>query len=106
MKLRFKGKSGNNFGIGAKVIIPQADTGKIVYELCTTRGFLSSVSPEIVIGLGKISTIDNWSLTKVRRVENMILPKMIKRYSRRLMTVWGLPIDTMKINSSNLTGKH
>jgi enediyne biosynthesis protein E4 len=58
IKLTFKGDQGNLFGLGTKVIIP-LDTGKIIRELYTTRGYQSSVSPEIIIGLGMKEIIDS-----------------------------------------------
>lgn len=58
IKLILDGDSANTFGVGAKVIIP-TDTGRIVRELFTTRGYQSSVSPEVIIGLGKCSKIDS-----------------------------------------------
>jgi len=58
LKFRFRGEGQNPFGIGAKVIIP-SKKGKMVYELFPTRGWQSSVSPELVVGLGKTEKVDS-----------------------------------------------
>ena len=58
LKINFNGKSPNVFGIGTKVIIP-LENKTIVNEVFTTRGYLSSVSNELVIGLGKRENIDS-----------------------------------------------
>ncbi len=58
LKLKFKGKVPNTFGIGAKVIIP-LDTQTIIQEVYTTRGYQSAVPAELVIGLGERAIIDS-----------------------------------------------
>ncbi|MBX2954552.1 MAG: VCBS repeat-containing protein [Cyclobacteriaceae bacterium] len=57
IKLVFRGEGLNRYGIGTKVIVPLADE-KIIRELYTTRGYQSSVSPEIIVGVGKKEIID------------------------------------------------
>lgn len=73
--LRVKLKSTENqFAIGAKAI---AYFGKklLVRELVTTRGFMSSVAPEIHIGLGQIDKVDSlkivWPDRSVQVVKNV-----------------------------------
>jgi len=61
LKIRFKGDQLNAFGIGAKVIIPM-DSGRMVFEQYTTRGYQSAVSPEIVAGLGNQQVLDSLSV--------------------------------------------
>lgn len=57
LKLDFKGKTANPFGIGAKVIIE--NKGKIwVKENYTNRGFQSSIEPNLVFGLGDSESIE------------------------------------------------
>ena len=51
LKLNFKGPNKNNFGIGAKVLIYTGEQTQI-YENYTTKGYLSSVSPSLTIGIG------------------------------------------------------
>lgn len=56
--VRLKGKNENSFAIGSKVKIFQGDQ-VYVRELIPTRGFQSSVDYKILIGLGKISSVDS-----------------------------------------------
>ena len=58
LKMRFQGDQLNTYGLGVKVIIPR-ERGRIVNELFTTRGYQSSVSPEMIIGLGESSVVDS-----------------------------------------------
>lgn len=58
LKIDFKGKYPNVSGIGTKVIIP-IQNGTIVNEVFTTRGYLSAVSSELIVGLGKHKVIDS-----------------------------------------------
>ena len=58
LKLRFRYKQENLFGIGTKVFL--YNKGKIQYkELYTVRGFQSSSEPIIHFGLGTTETIDS-----------------------------------------------
>lgn len=81
VKLILKGDSANTYGIGAKIVIP-TDSGRIVRELYTTRGYQSSVSPEIVIGLGKCSKIDTliviWPDHKFQTLHNVDVNQILK----------------------------
>jgi hypothetical protein len=56
--IKFKGNNKNYFGIGAKVKI-YTDSLNILQENYTTRGYLSGVSPNLTIGLGKSHKIDS-----------------------------------------------
>ncbi len=58
LKLRFRGKAPNHQGIGAKVIIPDAEQ-KIIQEVYTTRGYQSAVPAELVVGLGNKEVVDS-----------------------------------------------
>ncbi|MEX0273654.1 MAG: VCBS repeat-containing protein [Flavobacteriaceae bacterium] len=58
LKIDFEGNAPNTFGIGAKVIV-RAGPKTIVQENFTTRGYLSSIPPELHIGLGKDSIVDS-----------------------------------------------
>ena len=58
LKLNFKGPNKNNFGIGAKVLIYTGEQTQ-VYENYTTKGYLSSVSPSLTIGIGNTTQIDS-----------------------------------------------
>jgi len=61
LTVRLKGEAPNVFGVGAKVILkygPQADTTQL-QQLMPTRGFESSVAPELLFGLGQRDKIDS-----------------------------------------------
>jgi enediyne biosynthesis protein E4 len=58
VKIKLQGAGKNTFGLGAKVIVKQ-DTLTQIQQLMPTRGFLSSVAPELVFGLGKNPEIDS-----------------------------------------------
>lgn len=58
LKFKFEGSANNKLGIGAKIII-YLDSLKITQENYLTRGYLSSVSPEMTIGIGKHNKADS-----------------------------------------------
>ena len=62
LKLRFEGSGQNPFGVGARVMV-NTPNGIITQEQFPTRGYQSSVDVQMVVGLGKITTIP--SLTVV-----------------------------------------
>ncbi len=59
LKVELKGEGLNTKGIGAKIVIPNSDQGTIYHEVFTSRGFLSSVDPTVIIGLGNAKAIDS-----------------------------------------------
>ncbi len=58
LTIRLKGNAPNTFGVGAKVIVKYGDSLQ-VQQLMPTRGFESSVAPELLFGLGKRTVIDS-----------------------------------------------
>ena len=58
LKIKFKGSDKNTFGVGAKVILKTKD-GQQLQQLVPTRGFMSSVEPSLLFGIGKLSQIDS-----------------------------------------------
>lgn len=58
IKINFKGSNKNTFGIGAKIKI-FSDSLYISQENYTTRGYLSSVAPNLNIGLNQTKVIDS-----------------------------------------------
>jgi enediyne biosynthesis protein E4 len=56
LKLKFDGKTPNRFGVGARVLL-DGEQGRIYQENYMTRGYQSSVAPEMVIGLGAQATV-------------------------------------------------
>jgi len=73
LKVKFKGNDQNTFGIGAKVIIKSKE-GQQLLQMMPTRGFLSSVEPSLVFGLGQQSQIDSliviWENQKAQIIKN------------------------------------
>jgi enediyne biosynthesis protein E4 len=57
LKVKLLGEQANSFGIGAKVYIKQPQ-GMLFQQLMPSRGFLSSVEPQLTFGLGGQSLID------------------------------------------------
>jgi len=57
LKIAFKGKHSNRFGLGNRVFI-KSNEQQQMQELTLTRGFQSSVAPELHFGLGQMHTID------------------------------------------------
>ena len=58
LKIHFKGPKKNTLGIGAK-LVAYTQTHTQYFENSTTRGYMSSVAPEILIGLNKVKHIDS-----------------------------------------------
>jgi len=62
LKIKFKGTEKNPFGIGAEVRIKSKE-GINVLQNYNTRGFQSSIEPNLLFGLGKTTTIDSLQVT-------------------------------------------
>lgn len=73
MKIRLQGTPPNTFAIGAKVSVI-TDSMQQVQEHYTTRGYQSSVAPELIFGLGKERKIKalvvQWPDKKITRITN------------------------------------
>jgi enediyne biosynthesis protein E4 len=80
LKIRFEGSGNNKFGIGARVEA-YINESKIIQENFTSRGFQSSVAPEINLGLGKATSIDSlkviWPSGKRETLLNLEVNKLI-----------------------------
>ncbi|MCX6213936.1 VCBS repeat-containing protein [Spirosoma sp.] len=59
LTIKLKGDSPNTFGVGAKVILKYGKDSLMMQQLMPTRGFESSVAPELLFGLGKRASIDS-----------------------------------------------
>ncbi|MEH6679217.1 MAG: VCBS repeat-containing protein [Sediminicola sp.] len=74
LKIRFQGDPGNNFGVGNRVYLTSDGTTQL-QELTLTRGFQSSVAPELIFGIGKAEKIDMvrvvWTNGKVQELANV-----------------------------------
>lgn len=80
LQIHLKGNSPNVFGIGAKVIAYHGEM-IIAQENYTTRGFQSSVSPVLHLGLGKVKVLDSlqvfWPQGKVQTIRNIQVSKIL-----------------------------
>ncbi|SOE22361.1 Repeat domain-containing protein [Spirosomataceae bacterium TFI 002] len=74
LKVKLIGTGMNTFGIGSKVILTIGDK-KIAQELMPTRGFESSVSSDLVFGLGTSDIVEElkviWPDGKVQALKNI-----------------------------------
>ncbi|MDG1227317.1 MAG: FG-GAP-like repeat-containing protein, partial [Polaribacter sp.] len=70
----FEGKRGNKFGLGNRVYITVGDETQM-QELTLTRGFQSSVAPELHFGLNKSTIIESlkvvWTDGKTQEISNL-----------------------------------
>ncbi|QHV98394.1 VCBS repeat-containing protein [Spirosoma endbachense] len=80
LTVKLKGDSPNTFGIGAKVILKYRDSQQgnalQMQQLMPTRGFESSVAPELLFGLGHHDSID--SLIVIWPTQRMEVRKNVK----------------------------
>ncbi len=74
IKIKFQGYGQNPFGIGAKVELISASERQ-VYENFNTRGFQSSIEPQLCIGLGQNKRVDELTVTwpdgKLQKLSNI-----------------------------------
>ncbi|PCJ97653.1 MAG: hypothetical protein COA50_04225 [Flavobacteriaceae bacterium] len=74
LKLRFKGSKNNTSGLGLRAYVKTSGSLQM-QELTLTRGFQSSVAPELHFGLGKNTLIDElkivWPDQKVQILNNI-----------------------------------
>lgn len=74
LQIQLMGEKGNTLGLGAKVMAYQK-SGKQLYEQNIYRGFQSSVSPKLHMGLGQSSLIDSiqiiWNSGKSQTLKNV-----------------------------------
>ena len=73
VKVKFKGEGMNTFGIGAKVILKTKD-GQQLQQMMPTRGFMSSVEPTLLFGIGQLTQVDSliviWENEKMQIIKN------------------------------------
>jgi len=62
LKIKFNGTENNRFGIGAGVTIKTKGEVKVLQNF-NTRGFESSIEPNLIFGLGKSENIDELNVT-------------------------------------------
>lgn len=81
LKIKFKGKDGNLFGIGTQVKLFLGDK-TYFQELVPFRGFQSSMEYPMTIGLGETKTIDSlhviWPDDSFAKLENVAVNQTLK----------------------------
>ncbi|SFC63417.1 Repeat domain-containing protein [Algibacter lectus] len=82
LNITFSGPEKNKFGIGVKAIIHTEKDKKIVRQLINTRGFLSSVSNKLHLGLGHLNTIEKveilWQDGRRQELQNVASNQSLK----------------------------
>ncbi len=83
--INFEGKKGNNFGIGNRVYVKTGESTQM-QELTLSRGFQSSVAPELHFGLNKSEIVDElkvvWADGQVQTLNNVnVNQKLNLKYS-------------------------
>ena len=80
LTLKFKGSEKNVFGLGVKVSISTSENTQY-QELTLSRGFQSSVAPQLHFGLGKSDTINtikvDWPDGKTMTLENVLANQLL-----------------------------
>ena len=80
VKIKLKGNNKNTFGIGAKVILKTTD-GEQLQQMMPTRGFMSSVEPNLLFGIGKLAKVDTmmviWENEMMEVIPNPVINKML-----------------------------
>ena len=85
LTIKLKGDNNNSMGIGA-LVYAYTKAGMQLYHQSLSRGFMSSVSPLIHIGLGSEKIIDSliilWPDGKSQHLENITSNKTIELYQK------------------------
>jgi len=80
LKIKFRGAQGNSFGIGAKVSIYSKGEVQVLQNFMT-RGFESSIEPQLLFGLEKKNTVDSliviWPDQKKQVIKNVSANKVL-----------------------------
>ncbi|HYF70030.1 MAG TPA: VCBS repeat-containing protein [Ohtaekwangia sp.] len=80
LKIRFKGKGKNSFGLGATVKV-YVDSSVLTFQHMPIRGFQSSMDYQMVIGLGNYKIADSlwvvWPDDKVQVIRNVDANQLI-----------------------------
>ncbi|MFI1744576.1 VCBS repeat-containing protein [Thalassobellus sediminis] len=85
LQVKFEGKQGNSFGLGNRVYV-SVNNQTQMQELTLTRGFQSSVAPELHFGLGRSNNIETlkvvWTDGKTQELNNVSAnQKLVLKYS-------------------------
>lgn len=91
LALRLKGEGQNRFGVGAKIKV-YFDDQVIFKEANPTRGFQSSVDPDLEIGLGSRTSVDSivviWPLGKYEILKGIKANQLIELAEKNALEVY------------------
>ena len=103
LKIRLKGKGANTYGIGARVTI-ETDSTKQMQELSPVRGWLSSMEPILLFGIGRSKQIDlltvDWKDGKVQQLLNVDINKTLTFDYKNAVDVKQPAVPTVKLFTS------
>ena len=107
LTLRFNGPNKNKFGLGVKVTAISGGLSQY-QEMTLTRGFQSSVAPQLHFGLGKIEKIDSlkvvWPDGKLQTISNVDKNQILTiDYNKATLPL--LAIETPKLTTIFSTEK-
>tara|TARA_B100001750_G_scaffold209354_1_gene189137 strand:+ start:196783 stop:200097 length:3315 start_codon:yes stop_codon:yes gene_type:complete len=107
LQVAFKGKEGNRLGLGSRVYLTNNGMQQL-QELTMTRGFQSSVAPEMHFGLGQLVNVEHlkvvWPDGKVQQLENVdVNQKLVLNYSDATDSNESELIDKTLFTSTNTT---
>ncbi|HPM32629.1 MAG TPA: VCBS repeat-containing protein [Chryseolinea sp.] len=81
LKVKLKGSSGNPFGIGSKVSVWKDGQVQVLQNF-TTRGFQSSVEPQLLFGCSKNKVVDSvtvvWPDSKTQTLPNISTNQLLE----------------------------
>ncbi|MFM6949007.1 MAG: VCBS repeat-containing protein [Aquirufa sp.] len=81
LQIQFEGEKGNSNGLGAKVKVYQ-NAGNQYFEQNMYRGFQSSISPKLHVGLGQSKKVDSvqiiWNSGKSQIIKNVQVNTLLK----------------------------
>lgn len=106
--IQFEGKDGNKFGLGNRVYIKDEQKTQM-QELTLTRGFQSSVAPELHFGLDQTEEIEEvkvvWADGRTQRVKNVQVNQKLKlKYSDALVVEEKIGMEQQTLFTKAETG--
>ncbi|MBT8259601.1 MAG: VCBS repeat-containing protein [Bacteroidia bacterium] len=99
IKFKFKGAQSNPFAIGTKVVLFVEDQ-EIMQELIPSRGFQSSMSYDMVIGMGTHKKIDSirviWPDNRLTKIDSQAINQVLNFDIEQADSVFELKPETTK----------
>ncbi|MGC1240567.1 MAG: VCBS repeat-containing protein [Chryseosolibacter sp.] len=96
LQVELLGEDSNRFGIGAKIIV-YAGGKQLYHEQILSRGWQSSVSPLIHIGIGLVPSVDSvliiWPDKRAQTLHSLSKNKRIKLFQKDAEGVWDYSVN-------------